>query len=408
MRDTGEGTSLIHDSCMQDAHPFHRSHEALIIPADRLSDLLDIQLAQPGRMARSSLYAMSLVIAVATIWAFFSVVNVTVQSEGVIRPSEGLQGYSSPFTGVIDSIYVNENQSVRSGDTVLTFSSSDLEVEVRQNAEEQARLLSEIADVVVLTGNHRGGPQFFNPQYRAEGEMMTRELGLMDIEISVAAKKSARTEKLRAKGLISEEEFDKTRSELELLRVRMERYIQEKRSFHQTRLSSLRQDVARLRKNRLLLEDAKGKRMVTANAQGHILQLRVQKSHIPVTSGQELFVISPDSNLRVELFVATKDIGMLKEGLKVSYCVEALPFQEWGLAEGRIQTVSGDIYVEKSGSRGHFKIVASLHERELRSRRNGKCASLTKGMTVHAGIIVGDKRLLGSLWDKTVEYFALR
>lgn len=392
---------------MHDAHLFHRSHEALIIPADRLSDLLDIQLAQPGRMARSSLYAMSLLIVVATIWAFFGVVDVTVQSDGVIRPAEGLQAYSSPFTGVIDSIYVSENQPVRAGDTVLTFSSGDLEVEVRQNAEEQARLLSEIADVVMLIRNHRGGSQFFNPQYRAEREMMNRELGLMDIEISVAAKKSAWTEKLRAKDLISEEESDKTRSELELLRVRKERYMQERRSLHQTRLSSLRQDFARLERNRLLLEDAKGKRVVTANTRGHILQLRVQKSHIPVTSGQELFVISPDSNLRVELCVATKDIGMLKEGLKVSYCVEALPFQEWGLAEGRVQTVSRDIYVERNGSRGHFKIVASLHERELCSRRNGKCASLTKGMTVQAGIIVGEKRLLGSLLDKTVEYFAL-
>jgi HlyD family secretion protein len=393
---------------MQNRQPFHPSQEALIIPADRLSDLLDVQLARPGRLSRSSLYALSSAIIMATTWAFFSVINVTVRTEGVIRPSEGLQSYPSPFTGVIDSIYVIENQSVRPGDTVLAFSSSDLEVELRQNAEDQARLFSEITDVVVLTGDHRGGLQFFNPQYRAEREMMLRELELMNIEISVAAKKSVRAQKLRAKGLVSEEEFDKIRSELELLRVRKERYSHEKRSFFQTKLSSLRQDIAKLEKNRLLLEDAKGKRIVTANARGQILQLRVQKSHVNVTSGQELFVISPDSHLTVELFVATKDIGMMKEGLKVSYLVEALPFQEWGSAGGRVQDVSKDIYVEKSGSRAYFKVVASLHERELHSRRNGKCAVLTKGMMVHAGIIVGEKRLLGSLWDKTVEYFALR
>lgn len=399
---------MIHAACMHDADPIHRSRDALIIPADRLSEVLDIQMAQPGWAVRSSLYAICVAIIVATVWAFFSTVNVTVQADGLIRPREGLQGYPSPFTGTVDSVYVDENQPVCSGDTVLVFSSSDLDVEIQQNAEEQLRLRSEIADLQMLARNIRGDQQLRTRQYQAERRLTSREGKLMEAEISVVAKKYSRMEQLYAKGLSSEEEFDRVRSELELLLIRKERYTQEKGLLYQSKLSSLQQDLARLEKTRLLSEDGKKKRVVVANVSGHILQLRVRKSHIPVTSGQELFVISPDSNLQVELFVAANDIGMMKEGLHAQFRVEALPFQEWGLAQGRVLTVSKDVYVEESGGRGYFKIVASMNEMVLHSKRNGRCATLAKGMMVRASIVIGRRRLLSSLLDKTVDYFALR
>ena len=124
----------------------------------------------------------------------------------------------------------------------------------------------------------------------------------------------------------------------------------------------------------------------------------------------------------IECFVSAADIGFVREGLRARYQMSALPFQEWGMAEGRVLSVAKDASIgeasEKNGAEtsarqtqtAYFKVVGDLSSPFLSSSRAEhrlRRGQIMTGMTCRVHIVVAQKRLLSMLWDKTVAYFSL-
>jgi HlyD family secretion protein len=115
-----------------------------------------------------------------------------------------------------------------------------------------------------------------------------------------------------------------------------------------------------------------------------------------VQGGDVVAVISPDVGLVAELYVAPRDVGLLRPGAPVRLQVDAFNYHDWGLATGRVLTISDD-FVTVEG-RPMFRVRSTLDPSRL-VLRNGTRARVRKGMTLRARFPVARRSVLQLLRD---------
>ena len=371
------------------------------------NELVEIQLSKPSIRVYWLFYLLCAFLIILTIWSHFSTINITIKGSGVLHSMEGYQHTLSHFTGIVDSVFIKENQYVQKGDSILIFNTKDLNAEISQNEEDQKRIFYETLDLDKLIRKRDENSHFISAKYRSEHEILLHQLDLIDAEIAIKEKDLSRSGTLYQLRLISQEEHERIGSALERLRVQKEQYMQEQDLKYYSEKNILEKELLKLKKDKVLFEDRKNKRVITANTNGHVIQLNVKNGGTYVYVGQELFCISPDSNLVAEISVNTKDIALLKEGLDVRFKLESLPYQEWGMGKGKILMISDDIMFDnQSGNKAFFKVIASFDNNSLSSKRIKRNVKIKKGMILEARIVVGRKRILGYIFDKTIDCFS--
>ena len=125
---------------------------------------------------------------------------------------------------------------------------------------------------------------------------------------------------------------------------------------------------------------------------GTVQQLSIHTVGGVVQPAQALMVIVPkDSELVVEAAVLNRDIGFVRQGQPVRVKLEAYPFTDYGLMEGRVERLSQDaIQDEKLGLvyAARIRLVGTSLE------RNGRRLPIGPGMAVQAEIKTGNRRII--------------
>jgi multidrug resistance efflux pump len=326
-------------------------------------------------------------------------VKIKVEGSGILQSSNSYPRILSPYTGEIGNVFVEENQFVRNGDPILVFDSNDINVEIRKNLEDQKRTGDELDDLDLLLSGQDRNLRVRNIKYWFEKELFTQQIKIQDLEIALIEKNHRRNKELFDSDMISEEYFELQKRQLETAILRKEQLLNEKRLEYLSEKRILEEKMEDLKKNLLLLYDLQRKRTIRANMAGHVIQLNVNLKGSYVNAGQELFCISPDSNVQVKFFVHTKDIALVHEGLKISYKIEALSCQEWGYAEGRVLSISKDIIVDDNGQ-PQYKVIGSIKKKIMFSKRTGRYIPMKKGMILQCNIILGEKRIIAYLFGR--------
>jgi HlyD family secretion protein len=396
----------------------------LIIEAAEANDTLVVALGKPSKALRLVYYVVLAFIAAAVLWAYFSVVDISVHADGVVRPQSGVHIVRSDQTAYIRRLYVEENRYVRAGDTIALFDAARLEEQIAARRAKKSLLLRELADVEALAALGEGA-RFSFPVFARERDIALQERDLLRRELQAAENKLRRVRDLWQKQFASREELEEAEIGVEQKKTALQNFLQSvrKNAFErekQTLALIAEQDAALAE-----LEIERGRAAVRAPVSGFITNLAVKSENALLTSGQTLCAIAPDEEVRVECFVSAADIGFLREGLRARYQMSALPFQEWGMAEGRVLLVSKDASLAAASERvgvepnarqtqaAYFKVVGDISSPFLSSRRSEarseqiRRARITTGMTCRAHIVVAQKRLLSMLWDKTIAYFSL-
>jgi hemolysin D len=137
---------------------------------------------------------------------------------------------------------------------------------------------------------------------------------------------------------------------------------------------------------------------------GTVQQLAVHTVGGVVQPAQALMVIVPDgSDVEVEAQVLNKDIGFVHEGQRVRVKLEAFPFTDYGLVEGRVVTISRDAVQQDPppGSEGQSKGQAPglIYAARIRLERNwigvgGRRQPIGAGLAVQAEIKTGERRII--------------
>tara|TARA_R110002051_G_scaffold321948_1_gene411051 strand:- start:217 stop:534 length:318 start_codon:yes stop_codon:yes gene_type:complete len=96
------------------------------------------------------------------------------------------------------------------------------------------------------------------------------------------------------------------------------------------------------------------------------------------------------------------DIGLLRTGTQVKIQVLAFNYNQWGMATGKIITISNDVLIINEIPM--FKITCSIDQTELKLK-NGFKGKLKKGMTINARFRIANRSAFNLLYDKVDDWF---
>jgi HlyD family secretion protein len=136
-----------------------------------------------------------------------------------------------------------------------------------------------------------------------------------------------------------------------------------------------------------------------APVSGTIFDLRVNNHGFVTRSSEKLLSIVPNDSFIAEAFITNKDIGFVREGMKVDVRIDSFPFSEFGDIKGEITSVASDALAPDENHRYYrFPIKIKLNRQSLNVQ--GRNISLQSGMSITANIKVREERSIISLFTQ--------
>lgn len=141
-------------------------------------------------------------------------------------------------------------------------------------------------------------------------------------------------------------------------------------------------------------------RQVIAPADGIVFHIPARGKGSVVQPGERLLEIAPDnSNLILKAQIPPTDSGFLKPGMPVKVKFDAYPFQDYGVSEGKLISISPDSKVTETpqGQQETYELKVQLDKSYILDE--GKRIELTPGQTATAEIIIRQRRVIDFFID---------
>jgi hemolysin D len=169
--------------------------------------------------------------------------------------------------------------------------------------------------------------------------------------------------------------------------------VQERESA-QIQARALESKIAQASRQVTVSEGRLNQATVTMPVAGTIAELKVKNAGEIVAAGAAIATVVPaDAQLFVEAKVTNRDVGFLQPGVEARIKVDAFPFQQFGTARARVSKVLPAV-----GSNTSFIVQLEMLDQKLIV--NGAEYNLFPGLTVHADLITGRRRMLEVLMQR--------
>ncbi|ARV62825.1 hemolysin D [Nostocales cyanobacterium HT-58-2] len=136
-----------------------------------------------------------------------------------------------------------------------------------------------------------------------------------------------------------------------------------------------------------------------APVSGVIFDLQAKNPGFVATNSQKLLTIVPNDNFIAEAFITNKDIGFVREGMKVDVRVDSFPYSEFGDIKGEVVWVGSDA-LPPDQTHQYYRFPAKIHLTQQSLNAQGRKISLQSGMSVTANIKVREERTVLSLFTE--------
>jgi hypothetical protein len=338
--------------------------------------------------------------------------KVTIQGQGVVRPSGELRIVQAATEGKVMQIYVKENQVVKTGDQIaiiddsrLQTKKSQLEINIQQgklqvlqiNAQMQildSQIRAETDKVNRIINAAQAGLSSSQRQYQdkkttavAEFQEAQANLDSTQAALNAAKLKQKRYEsvaealsrdKLEEAQLATKQQKEavsaaiakKQRAKAALnpshaeVQIANERIAQEKATGESNKAALEKEHQAiikqRIEAEKQLERDTSELKQVetelnqttiTATADGIISQINLRNSGQTVRAGEEILQIVPNNvNQIIKAAVASEAKSKLKIGQKVQMRVSACPYPDYGTLNGKVEAISPDAITPRQNS----------------------------------------------------------
>lgn len=351
---------------------------------------------------------------------------------GWLKPDKGLVRLVSPALGIVQTVHVDEYQSVREGDPLITLNldiafaagesvfdvaRAELETQIiqreklipltevlfqREADDLKGRMISAQAELAALK------EQFQVVQERIDTVTETHER--FDLLAQQNAASTVDVEQQLEKVLSLRQIKAQVEQQIEIKKGEIASYafrLEDIPTRRETEIIELREIIAGLRAQKAQVS-GQGTMVVTAPVSGRVAAL-------PVTGGQSVrphemaIALLPDGGrLEAELFVPTRAAGFIKQGQAVRLQFDAFPYQRFETVEGVVLLVSRTIFdpselpVSLGISEPVYRVTVSIPVQHIDAY--GERFPLQAGMTLRAHIVQEERRL----WEVLLEPLRVR
>jgi len=413
------------------------------------SDASEIGTEPDPPMARMTLYVLGALVLAALAWASLATLDRVVAAQGrivTVAPTVVVQPFE---TAVIRTIGVKVGDVVKAGATLATLDPTFTEADV---GEIEARLLSLDTEIGRMEAELAGRP--FTPpagpfaqiqqaiwrdrQTQLAAHMANFQQRLNGVQATLDGRERERDQLKSRLGVLKEMEdmrrrleANKTGSRLNVLmaqdtRLEVERLLQVctgaiEAARHELEALKAERDVfrrdwdgrlgeelvaRRMERDRLQEQLSKARRRhdmvdLRTPVDGVVLDIAPRSVGSVVNPAEPLFRLVPlDATLEVEAGVEARQLGHIAVGDPVQIKLDAFPYQEHGMVEGRVATISGDSFSEDRTDPGQpagpvYRVRIALTETGLLNAPPG--FRLVPGMPLTAEIKVGKRSVISYL-----------
>lgn len=331
---------------------------------------------------------------------FYIEIDISSQSKGVTKPIQEPIYLSSLQNGRVLQHNLTTNEVVQKGDTLLTLSQQQLQAQ----GDSQDSLLVEkqayLNDLTFLIENRINslstviGLATYN-----EYQNQVREL---NSRVTLAQKNYNRQKQLFDKGVIAAAEHEEHLYNMRFAQQKLSSFKNsQKANWNVTKLQ-LENEIINIQAGINQLQLQEREYIITAPISGTLEKVVPISINSNVMAGQQLGLISPDTDLIIENTVSPSDIGLLQIGQKVTVQFDAFNYNQWGMIDGEVIEIDKNITITETGS--FFKVKCKLHKNSL-TLKNGYTATINKGMTATTRFFITRRILSDLLFDKVDDWF---
>ena len=374
-----------------------------LLTTEWVSDSVGTYLYQK-RPKRRIIYIIVLAVVSAVVISLpFVYVDITVQSSGFVRPNGEISVITAPMTETVERVSAREGDKLRKGDEILRFRTSSPDGKITYQQERSKEASAQIADLELLSkgqcprafasaARQQEYAKYLSEQYRLKTDLRQYETEWRRYKV------------LFDKGLISESEYNEHyyRYQDKLNELHLQQTNQ--KSAWKTELTNLKMQLKETTSNLIETRSNRNVYVVRSPINGTLEQFSGIYPGSNLQVGATIAVVSPDTSLYIEAYVAPRDIAFIRENMRVKVQIESFNYNEWGTLEGYVQHISSD-YIRNNNGESYYKVKCKLTRNYLELRNSKRKGYVKKGM---AGIVhfVVTRRSLFNLLYKNIDEWA--
>jgi membrane fusion protein len=341
---------------------------------------------------------------------------------GALAPVTGAVQIVPVRAGVVADLPVKEGDRVEAGQALLTLDSRQtledggtLEASLIDALTRQAKLLREQIDAEDQRSSAEDA-RLASLIKGTEEELtaLRSERSLQVERIALAAERLETLRNLRSRGYVAKTDL-RSQEEVWLSQrqalVALDRQIaagegdlaqarnQRDQIAPQTvsKLAQLTSSLADLEQRRAEVT-ARGEQVVRSPVSGRVSALQTTVGRTVDPSRPVMTLMPEGSELRAELYVASRAIGFVTEGQRVRLMYDAFPFQRFGAYGGVVERVSATVFTPNDATgpvsiqEPSYRIVVRLERQDVDAF--GQIVPLQPDMTVQADIVLEERSIL--------------
>jgi hypothetical protein len=153
-----------------------------------------------------------------------------------------------------------------------------------------------------------------------------------------------------------------------------------------------------------ILEEEQKRTLLTiiSPINGSVLDLAGIQVGSYLMAGAIIARISPDTRMFAYCYIRPGDIGLIRQGQKVNFQVDAFSYNRWGSVSGTVLEIPNDV-VLLNDTEPMFRVICRLDKTYLKIDK-GAVYSLKKGMTFSARFSITERSLFQLLYDSAEDW----
>ena len=396
------------------------------------------------RTLRRTLAGIVIGVLVLLAWAIVAQVDELARARGEVQPGGHVQVLQSQEGGTIVKLHVKEGDSVKIGQVIADFATTDIDklrtqtaIKLNSLAIERERMLAVLQDRKPNFAQYRQEYPMLVEQAeityreqlasrdsaiaakRAEGGQQNALIGgaledqkLIEREIKEARSRLNRLEEGARKGVVTQLALSDARQQVSSLEERLSEtraraagmrsmaggvaaeVSRVRADFNQQvsmELSKLTEQYRELQAESKALDEKQGHIEIKAPVAGIVMNLpQTAEGAVVPPGGIVAEVVPTGQDIVMEVMVTPRDIGFVKEGQRASVKIDSFDSARFGSVDGRVKRVAPTSTKMKENGAPFYKVEVALSKPFVGAENH----RLMPGMTGEADIATGRKSVM--------------